>query len=489
MVDNASVADAVVTEDEQPQLLGRIAIEQVPTGPSPQASTNSSPSSPPVSPNAAGKRKPRAMSLTSTLASKTHPIVPNEDEVPPLPEFLRKQKSVKKFFFSTDALPLEQDKKPRGLLSRAKSKPSLRIDVKASKENPVPALATASSSGQSDGLPDTPSSRTFEAAHRGLSKRFSLSNMSAAFKKKATSAGSVVPIPTVPELPEAYRREKHSRVKESAVPLSSIVRSASQSRQEERNPSPPEQTHTSNTHSIDGDSDISSAFGLDDSDGESDIEHAELMHVSPRTRRNPSTSLQQYLGTAPAPQTGVMVVPNSSRMSVEGVIFGPLLIPEGVELGAVIGGGEQNALAEENARSYPLKSGSGDSIESLSRSSSTSEPDESEHQPLTPNIISLNPLSPPLDIPDAAPTPSFGELAPIETPPPQSNSSSPRLRNFESPKAFMRMLSSPLSSRTVPVPPSAPPSPAESTYSSLCGDVQLKSLHFDSLGLDFDGFP
>ncbi len=149
------------------------------------------------------------MSLTSTLAAQIEPIISHEEEVPPLPASLgvvRKQKSLKTFFFSASP-PTEKrvqvERRSKGPLSWAKSKPSLRIDFKAPKESPSPGLATASSSGQADGYPDTPTSRSSDGG-RGLSKRFSLSKMSAAFKKKPPGMAGLEIIPSVPELPEAY---------------------------------------------------------------------------------------------------------------------------------------------------------------------------------------------------------------------------------------------------------------------------------------------
>jgi len=59
------------------------------------------------------------------------------------------------------------------------------------------------------------------------------------------------------------------------------------------------------------------------------------MHISPRTRINPGVSLQEFLGTAPKPRVGVVVVRNTSRYSVEAIVMGPLFIPEGTELSTV----------------------------------------------------------------------------------------------------------------------------------------------------------
>lgn len=461
------------------------------------------------------------MSLSSTLASKIEPIISNDEPVPSLPtkfEVIRKQKSLKKLFFSSSETSSIQekrdgvDKKAKGLLSRAKSKPSLRIDVKASKEDVVPGIATASSSGQSDGFPDTPVSRSSDGigqGHRGLSKRFSLSNMSTAFKKNSSAAGGGFAVPKVPELPEAYRRKKEPSADESALPLKYHGFPASPHLEGEvTTQEEDEQTsngfagqmasmskhgakglmslpiiHT-NSHMDDAESDTSSAFDLDD-----ELQHAELMQVSPRTRRNPGVSLQQFLGTAPAAKTRVEVVPNALRHSVKAIVLGPLLFPEGETLATVEETPCSGTSANDQQAPQAVQSASETSLESLSQSSSTSEPDP---PPITPSFLISNPLSPPIEVLESNPSLSNDIIA-VETPPTSSTrASSPRTRTFGSPDMFFHMFSSPRSSSRVvkPMPPvSVSPQPLperEPQFSSLDGNLQLKSLHFDGLGLDFD---
>ena len=444
----------------------------------------------------------RAMSLTFSLAAETEPVKYHDEDMPALPSsplVIRKQKSLKKFFFpSTDELPIEEkrveaEKKPKSLLSRARSKPSLRIDVEASNASPLSSLATASSSGQSDTFPDTPSSRSSEF-NRGLSKRFSLSNMSGAFKKKAPAGGGLGMVPKVPELPEAYRQEKEAKLKESAVPISPVIGSTPLPADEGCRASTIREGHRvlmsppiirPAVRADDVESDTSSGFEFGD-----ELQHADLMHVSPRTRRNPGVSLQKFLGTAPAPQVGVVVVPNMSRYSVQAIVVGPLLFPEGAEVPAVSEAADESPLSEDEAPGANRNGSDPDtSLESLSRSSSTS---ESDLAPITPNIPTPTGLSSPFELYDS-PIPSRPiEITTTDTPPapsPSTRSSTPKNRAFGSPDILLRLLSSSRSSmgreKHTPVPP---PIPTGEEYSSLSGDVQLKSLHFEGLGLDFDGF-
>ena len=395
----------------------------------------------PQADTASSARKRRSMSRTSILQPK--PV----DVVPPLPQIslqksekvIRKHKSLKKFFSSNhtpdkehDPLPKldklvkeregpkfdtwlvkidkelkEEPVKPRtgfGMLTRPKSKPSLRIDVKASREVPVSGPSTASSRGSepafiaaplsanstststSDPYPETPTLNSGKSraksqtpmagvnTPKGLTKRFSLSNMSAAFKR---SKKDTVSIPQVPEVPLAYKKEKPKKsmsdeaprtsdetkasIKESAVPLSPrsggrVAGSPDTHRPLLSPPPSPAQNNVikeSNTpdqgattraplsqsvppspkDTLSVVSDTSSAFELD-----AELNHAQLMLVSPRTRRNPAESLQDIMGTAPISRQSKIIKLDAalSRRSVETVILGPLLLspepalPDGV---------------------------------------------------------------------------------------------------------------------------------------------------------------
>ncbi|WWC59464.1 uncharacterized protein I303_102020 [Kwoniella dejecticola CBS 10117] len=380
-------------------------------------------------------RRSRALSLSAALSSSSL----KNAEVPPLPDLprpqIRKQRSLKKFFFSSSTppdalsstssvppvppLPLRErisidddnshkDEKPhkgKKILQRAESKPSLKIDTKTSKSSssaePSP-LTPALSTGKTDmsAVMNTPSSASVQP--RGLSKRFSLSNMSQAFKKKshsmpisATSSGS--PVPMVPALPEAYKKGKkainskehscstgpmigkraktlnsdqnESVVTASALPRRSESLKAIQSltflSDEETNdtdPSTPSsssimveeprsllpafevpesssrrtESPTQGRPSTSDQSIISiSTIDIDDIDGdledEHEVIHAQLMHVSPRTRRDPSQalSLQEFLASPPGKTTNVVIVPPQGlRRSVEAVVMlgNPMLL-------------------------------------------------------------------------------------------------------------------------------------------------------------------
>ena len=471
-------------------------------------------------------RRTRSMSLSSTPASEIEPFMSNDEPTPPPAikvEVIRRQKSLKKLFFSHyDSASVQEkqdgtDKKPKGLLSRAKSKPSLRIDVKASKEDFVPGIATASSSGQSEGFPGTPVSRSSDGlghGHRGLSKRFSLSNMSNAFKKKSPAAGEGLAVPKVPELPEAYRREKEAMEIEIALSVSYHVVPASPPLEGEIVPQEDDEPDTkglatpeepmpkysvkglmsppiihSAVHTHDAESETSSAFDFDD-----ELEHAELMQVSPRTRRNPGVSLQQFLGQAPGRRIRVENVDNASRHSVEAIVLGSLLVPEAETPST---GGERShseVLAGGKQAPQAVPSSSEASLGSLSQSSYTSEPDA---PPITPNILEANPLSPPIELTGLQLPTLSNDIIAVESPPTSSTrASSPKPRAFGSPDIFLHMFSSPRSSSRIvkptPTPTASYPTPPlpewEVQFSSLSANMQLKSLHFDGLGLDFDGF-
>lgn len=397
-------------------------------------------------------RKTRAQSLTSALIAKpasTEPLPP----VPAIRPELRKQKSLKRFFFSsTTDLPdavraaeaaapvppvpqLKQKKSRIGLLARPKSKPSLRLETKAKSTGVTNSTSgsdsSSSSSGSSSGdaslitpnnsEPNSASSSQSQSQSQSendgpvpppgkLSKRFSLSNMSAAFKKKSASSQAVnaASAPRVPELPAIYRKGKDkSKAKESAASIGPGTAQAQPEAEAEAGPSsqpmtrgntapilsasapvsmsvsrrpvakrgesmtalssiesgtildtthsdsychspvemtsePPSLLPSPILHSSSSVAQIPSHSQSDNLDSASihsppvtpsaelDETHAQLMHISPRTRRNPSQSdsLQGFVGSV-APQE---VVVNSGadkaamRRSVQAtVVLGPLV--------------------------------------------------------------------------------------------------------------------------------------------------------------------
>ena len=639
-------------------------------------------------------RKRRSMSLTSVPSSRpaeaasTMPAAPASGS-----KVIRKHKSLKKFFFSSDNLAKQEqepmpdldrshvkdnearrkeektksekvdkadhadseriaqarakdDKKREmnkrsslgGMLPRPKSKPSLRIDIKATKHmgsaapspgadsetsTPTPAPLTGSSavtSSTSGGYPETPATSSSKSkgkagtpapesggGTRGLTKRFSLSNMSNAFKRSKKDGAAV---PQVPELPAAYKRDKAGRsmsadsattpttsamrdIKHSAVPLSPKLQEAAiidspvsrsrpllspqnspgSSMKGLPDPEPPSPGATSlrSVLSVSSDnsghtlnapgspshddtsllSDTSSTFEL-----ETELNHAQLVLVSPRTRRNPAESLQDILGVAPITRqsTVIKLDPILSRRSVEAIVLGPLLMSpsdmatlseedaddnEHSISGTAArdnndrrGSGESTSSGHEADEGRPRHYGSASSLESLSRSSSTSDP--LEHAPVTPSSVDCGPvleLPPPvppkddsLDVDLSAESsedavmvdaPSMQEIYDSPTSTITTSRRSPEglfrfLSSGHSPKTTLKEVEISPKGKTKPLPPVAseptgkkgnkgkaagtmtfplppPPVPETKEYSSLHSDVQLRSLHFDSgLGLDFE---
>ncbi|KAK6903734.1 hypothetical protein I203_107239 [Kwoniella mangroviensis CBS 8507] len=425
------------------------------TVPAPQSSDT--PTSPSKTPVPKAIRRSRALSLSAAFSSSSGL---KNVEVPPLPDLpsrppIRKQKSLKKFFFSSstppeavvasssippvpavplqerkpteDNQPVKQEKekpsKGKKILQRARSKPSLKIDVKVAKPSSpstspsptTPALTTGKTDiSTSSSITTTPSSAP--AQLRGLSKRFSLSNMSQAFKKKSHStpvsatASFGSPVPMVPDIPEAFKKNKDSKdIKakgkgkaiESASPISprksktldtdnndemltptglprrseslkaiqsltfcqedesnvegladhtniistenvitdepqsllpafevssdtqalSSPVSASVPRSGPSSESPIQSVKSISTVDID---DVDIDIDIEEEDDEHELAHAQLMHVSPRTRRDPSQSLslQEFLSSPPGKTSNIVIVPTKGlRRSVEAVVM------------------------------------------------------------------------------------------------------------------------------------------------------------------------
>lgn len=235
-------------------------------------------------------RRSRTLSLSAAFSvplftKNESPTITSAPPIPPVPPVPReqtkrvpkKQKSLKNLFFSSSTPPeatlgpskydnfspvaeakpvlkdkTERPKEKKPMLSRPRSKPSLHIDIDATKPSSslksAPAAPSSSktsatpitpalSSGRSEktnSIPATPStastatttptSTSSVVSKPKLNKRFSLSNM-AVFKKRSNSAPSVEhrsladmvsgnateEVPKVPELPKAYKKEKEAR--------------------------------------------------------------------------------------------------------------------------------------------------------------------------------------------------------------------------------------------------------------------------------------
>ncbi|WVW78449.1 hypothetical protein I302_100403 [Kwoniella bestiolae CBS 10118] len=620
----------------------------------PMTEAVATPPSPSKTPVPKAIRRSRALSLSAAFSSSS---TLKNVEVPPLPDLparppIRKQKSLKKFFFSSSTppnavlatapvppippVPLQdrhptEDNKPakeekekpskgKKILQRARSKPSLKIDVKVAKPSSsssstsVSPITPALTTGKTDTsvTMETPSSAP--AQPRGLSKRFSLSNMSQAFKKKSSStpvsatASSGSPVPVVPDIPEAFKRNKDvkgkGKVVESAVPISprksktldtekndeiltptglprrseslKAIQSLTFSQEEQASAeNPVSQEDTTSNLITDEPQSLLPAFevagehqpaagrlrtsvlstrsistiDIDDVEGEieddeQELAHAQLMHVSPRTRRDPSQSLslQEFLSSPPGKTSNIVIVPTKGlRRSVEAVVMlgNPMLMnlqsPPTTE--------EQLEPAQVVQEVSKMLERRGSETESETEEVRTpleelseifpNQPDvpQEEEEP-TPRASSSRTAQPSKDAIagceheyDLESLPS--DIVLVETPPPlpsapHSSESSTHTQNtptnnmknrFVSPEALLRRLHSsrrPNQStpfvhskkssssgsgsgpkereslillRDIPLPPLPPSGSRE--FSSLTKEMQLRSLKFESLGLDF----
>ncbi|WRT64774.1 uncharacterized protein IL334_001708 [Kwoniella shivajii] len=596
-----------------------------------------------VASSSKASRRSRALSLSAAFSSSTS----LKSEVPPLPALpsrppIRKQKSLKMFFFSsstpaeavitTPPIPTlpsiapperqsldenvshkdgkDKPSKGRNILQRARSKPSLKIDIKVPKHNEsaispsTPALATGGSDISTASTSTTSNVATPAPTPnqpRGLSKRFSLSNMSQAFKKKSNStpvpatmdkSSSGSPVPMVPDLPDIYKKQK-SKVMESALPISprksktvdlekqirpEIIPSTGLPKRSDssegiqslasladtENPTRPEKEISplfteepqpllpafevpprprssspisislSSISTVDID-DLDDSRRDDDEveEDEQELIHAKLMHVSPRTRRDPSLSLQEFLSSAPGKTSNVVVVPSKGlRRSVEAVILGPLAMgfqspPNGYPSGSgtkresmvldkVIErrGSETESEYEiatpldESADLFPEENDDADQGESTPKpTSSRTAGESSEHDKIeidsldSDTVLVEAPLITEMDLEIKEEENIHVKTTP--TKPIQQNKN-----RFASPEALLKRLHSSSrrnqqtpyhakkisSDRThikneIPAPPinqqgSGVIMTAE--FSSLTREMQLRSLKFESLGLDFD---
>lgn len=558
--------------------------------------SETTPRAPTVSTSSDGKTIRKQKSLKRFFFSNGDLASEEKEPVPKLDKALLKEKTDKsskqKVATMTAALNreaedeenlLDKGKNRSGfssMLSRPKSKPSLRIDVKASRQSVPSAPASApsitsvptstphssgstSTSSGSSAYPETPISTVSSkfktkgtpgvadgaSGGRGLTKRFSLSNMSSAFKRSKRDLSS--PVPQVPDLPTAYKKDAKGRslsddgcrtakdirgmIKESAVPLSpklaqSAILQSPKSRDRPLLSPPLSPSGTSSRPSVDQSrpssprspksiaetlpppspkdtasilSETSSTFELDE-----ELTHAQLMLVSPRTRRNPAESLQDILGVAPISRQSriVRMEPAFSRRSVEAIVLGPLLVsPSSMEPIPDI---ESDVHRRDSDLSVvgvgdtrrELRYDSEASLETLSRSSSTSDPLD--------HTAPVTPVSDPCAMPLVSPPP-LPPLPPLSTMPSDmiivdapsmtdiyASPTSTITTSRRSPEAIFRFLSGGSGKDSPKSTPSSKRASkevliskvVEGEYTSLIQATQLKSLHFDSLGLDFDGY-
>nr|XP_019008487.1 uncharacterized protein I206_07046 [Kwoniella pini CBS 10737]OCF47268.1 hypothetical protein I206_07046 [Kwoniella pini CBS 10737] len=577
--------------------------------------TNTSISQMPVDPPAPiPVRRSRALSLSAALSSSSL----KNAAVPPLPDLprppIRKQRSLKKFFFSSSTPPeaastsscappvpplplrertaeiqnidsqVEQDKilKSKKVMKRARSKPSLKIDVKGSKSSSsaeVSPVTPALSTDKTDisAIMDTPSA---PAPLRGLSKRFSLSNMSQAFKKRSHSTpvsatSSTSPIPLVPDIPEAYKKEKYATgssakqpvppsprkaetidtnknqesILSTSVPrrseslkaiqsltfLSDEIDKPSDSATEETSYSTmivdepqsllpafevPETSITTIDSPTDGRVSTSersiisiSTVDIDDIDGdiedEHEVIHAQLMHISPRTRRDPtqSLSLQEFLASPPGKPANVVIVPTHGlRRSVEAVFVldNPMLL----NLQSPPSNDPHQEIDEDESSTVQSVDTRRQSKVIERRGSET----ESEEEISTPLEAGIEIFPNQQEEEDEEPTPkassyriSQNQIASIRRTSLENGEQESLLRLDSLPKALLKRLhstrkqhqstpyhskknskssdkNSTVLSKEIPLPPLPID---EMEFSSLKREMQLRSLKFESLGLNF----
>ena len=181
----------------------------------------------PDQPHSESPRLSPSPPILAPLPIQTKPIIPGPIDLPTPPPALgtrdlnvkidtpaptqtpglKKQKSLKQLLsFGLSSPPpvpplpphLEGPSKKRMTLLSRQSKPNLRVEVKSPKSN-----VNGPTSAPLPDLKGKGKEREIEKPR--MVKRFSLSNMSSAFKKMAGGGGS--PIPKVPELPIMYRRK------------------------------------------------------------------------------------------------------------------------------------------------------------------------------------------------------------------------------------------------------------------------------------------
>lgn len=384
--------------------------------------TRDHPSQPPTSKPSKPSRRSRTLSLSAAFSAplftkNESPATTSVSSLPPVPpvpteqtkRVPKKQKSLKNLFFSSSTPPAttlgpfkcdnssqlaekeyqdnksKSSKEKKPMLTERRSKPSLHINVNATKSSsslksaPVTSSSSKTSaatssgrSGKTSSISTTPStastatatSASATASKPKLNKRFSLSNM-AVFKKRSNSApvfengwladmesgNAKEEVPKVPELPKAYKKEKEARrtmsemfpAKEEVAVLpqapftDEIV--ASPVAEVSKNIIEPPRTHSADisinsslTHSpSDSTSTIdptstSVSSDMSDVDDEDDILNAQFMQLpSPRSPidRDPAASLQDLLNNAPGRKSEVVVVQEGRRSLEALIVLGP----------------------------------------------------------------------------------------------------------------------------------------------------------------------
>lgn len=518
------------------------------------------------------RRKSRAMSLTSILASKTAQMSEHRPPpVPPLPlpsnslkgaephtepdsNRLKKQKSLKNFFFA-------------GSSGRSESTAGV-LEGKRRKSNETESSSeTSSASGPKTKRKDDAAGAREEGS---LRKRFSLSNMSQAFKKRSLGPGSGVAVPKVPDLPAEYRTaekaSKPGKPKSKSVPGvfdAPVVSSREPAPTQHaatvsevdvggsaRGPTPPlivssvgrmefspvVQSPTSIDPpllpdlemDLDSESDGSSLFSLEDVElgsasppTQQQTRRATIMRVVPRYPMG--FDLQEMMGMS----TGSLPshrIGDRDDLPDSPISMGPLLsrpTPVALDVNQPATATTSSTPDEDHCRTPD----SDDWHSAESRPSS--ETDTSSSQPHTPldNEAPTQVLLPAVPLPDVGSvdepnkivtetmlmSPSLSltlrdpsEAAAHDLSPVSRVASTPKSR-FSSPEGMLRMMASPRSNRSsfsgasvrTPLrnstPPRLndipiPPMPDTREYSSLMNAVQLRSLKFDALGLDFEAF-
>jgi hypothetical protein len=113
-------------------------------------------------------------------------------------------------------LPAPVEKKRMTLLSR-QSKPNLRVEVKSPKLKDGPSSAPLPTTSEKGKGKAKENEKEKEVERPKMVKRFSLSNMSSAFKKMAggnSNPSTSSPVPKVPDLPAMYRRKSDQDVEQ-----------------------------------------------------------------------------------------------------------------------------------------------------------------------------------------------------------------------------------------------------------------------------------
>ncbi|RXK37525.1 hypothetical protein M231_05246 [Tremella mesenterica] len=536
--------------------------------------------------NKSDRRKSRVSPMDCPIPTRPPPTPPHSTRSTTYPKTpaplllekeksqLKKQKSFKNFFFSDSTL--NEDKRRKSTDSENVSTPLSGKDdkekEKKNKEKEKEAEKDKIEGGTTTGM--------------GLKKRFSLSNMSQAFKKR-----SVPPpiIPNVPDLPEIYKsKTKSGKQKMSSVPLPDVSapvlidRSFSAPISVEKSQ---QKRHILSSNLIDT-KPVQSPFQTPTQEDDDTSDNSSLSSVSledidddpssqqPRQARRATmiraVSRSSTIGFDLQEMMGV-----GSSNSEEIIPIGPLLqqplfsdpectfenqalsddqlemilsqdiqrrshlshfshipdfdtlptLPIHVTLPDMISTLPFGSL-EEKSEHHCVMTHEGEGTDSdhwNSLDSARSSSEGGSSLPLTPigNMSETIPVpSPSLDLTLSVPSSPSEEPVMVEIPPsPPQTTISPKSRTstpcsvFSSPEALFKLISSPRSTRssgsTATIQRSSPLNKmtdeeinildipkisameegskhGTQEYSSLAMGVKLRSLHFDSLGLDFE---